>query len=171
MTANIRISNSGITSTVAISPEDLANQSADINLRITANTGNNAKLHVTGDIKCLTDPKKTGQAPEVCKANDWNTLSVNQAGVSCTVNKPSGSMIAGYFDCAVNRHTAVTLNFGASGFVMTPSSITLTATQTDPKDSNGNDIATISLNGGNACSVMMVKSTVPSPESFNCATP
>jgi len=171
VTANIRTSNSGITSTVAISPEDLANQSADINVRITASTGNNAKLHVTGDIKCLTDPKKTGQAPEVCKANDWNTLSVNQAGVSCTVNKPSGSMIAGYFDCAVNRHTAVTLNFGASGFVMTPSSITLTATQTDPKDSNGNDIATISLNGGNACSVMMVKSTVPSPESFNCATP
>lgn len=169
--ANIRTSNSGITSTVAISPEDLANQSADINVRITASTGNNAKLHVTGDIKCLTDPKKTGQAPEVCKANDWNTLSVNQAGISCTVNKPSGSMIAGYFDCAVNRKAAVTLNFGASGFVMTPSSITLTATQTDPKDSNGNDIATISLNGGNACSVMMVKSTVPSPSSFSCATP
>lgn len=171
VTANIRTSNSGITSTVAISPEDLANQSADINVRITASTGNNAKLHVTGDIKCLTDPKKTGQAPEVCKANDWNTLSVNQAGISCTVNKPSGSMIAGYFDCAVNRKAAVTLNFGASGFVMTPSSITLTATQTDPKDSNGNDIATISLNGGNACSVMMVKSTVPSPSSFSCATP
>jgi prepilin-type N-terminal cleavage/methylation domain-containing protein len=171
VTANIRTSNSGITSTVAISPEDLANQSANINVRITASTGNNAKLRVTGDIKCLTDPKKTGQAPEVCKANDWNTLAVNQSGVSCTVNKPSGSMIAGYFDCAVNRKAAVTLNFGASGFVMTPSSITLTATQTDPKDSNGNDIATISLNGGNACSVMMVKSTVPSPSSFSCATP
>ncbi len=169
--ANIRTSNSGITSTVAISPEDRANQSAEINVRITESTGNNAKLHVTGDIKCLTDPKKTGQAPEVCKANEWSTLSVNQAGVSCTVNKPSGSMIAGYFDCAVNRHTAVTLNFGASGFVMIPSSITLTATQTAPKDSNGNDIATISLNGGNACSVMMVKSTVPSPSSFSCATP
>lgn len=171
VTANIRTSNSGITSTIAISPEDLANQSADINVRITASTGNNAKLQVTGDIKCLTDPKKIGNPPEVCKANDWNTLSVNQAGVSCIVNKPSGSMIAGYFDCAVNRNTAVTLNFGASGFVMTPSSITLTATQTDPKDSNGNDIATISLNGGNACSVMMVKSTVPSADSFNCTTP
>jgi type II secretory pathway pseudopilin PulG len=171
VTANIRTSNSGITSTTAISPADLANQSASINLRITANTGNNAQLHLTGDIKCLSDPQKTGDAPEACKANEWNTLAVNQAGVSCTVNKPTGSMIAGYFDCAVNRHTAVTLNFGASGFALKPSSITLNATQTDPKDSNGNDIATISLNNGNACSTMMIKSTVPSPDNYSCSAP
>ncbi|GAB3232714.1 hypothetical protein [Pseudaeromonas pectinilytica] len=170
VSANIRTSNSGITSTVAISEADKANQSASINVRISGNTGNNAKLRVKGDIKCLT-AKKSGDSPEACNTNDWNALSVNQAGISCTVQKPTPTAPAGYFYCDVNRHTAVTLNFGASGFTLKPSSITLSASQTDPKNSNGNDIAILELNNGNGCTVMMVSSTVTSPEIYNCATP
>lgn len=161
ITTQIRTSNSGITSTTAISPDDTDAKSATIDVKIIAGSGNNAKLHVTGDIKCLTDPKKAGEYPQVCKANEWSSLSVNHGGVACVVNKPTGSSIAGYFDCEVNRNSAVTLNFGATGFSMTPSSITLTSAQTSPTDADGHPLATLDLNAGRVCTVMMVKSTVP----------
>lgn len=160
VTANIRTSNSGITSTVAISPEDLANQSADINVRITANSGSNDKVTLQGDIKCIAE--KTNQYPNGSPCNnEWSSLSVSLSGSTCTVKKPTGSAIAGYFQCSVNRGSVGTIILGASGFSIYPSNIQLNSTQTNPTI-DGKPSSFNSLNSTLPCTaVMMVKSTAP----------
>ena len=160
VTANIRTSNSGITSTTAISPEDLANQSADINVRITANSGSNDKVTLQGDIKCIAE--KTNQYPNGSPCNnEWSSLSVSLSGSTCTVKKPTGSAIAGYFQCSVNRGSVGTIILGASGFSIYPSNIQLNSTQTNPTI-DGKPSSFNSLNSTLPCTaVMMVKSTAP----------
>jgi len=160
VTANIRTSNSGITSTVAISPEDLANQSANINVRITANSGSNDKVTLQGDIKCIAE--KTNQYPNGSPCNnEWSSLSVSLSGSTCTVKKPTGSAIAGYFQCSVNRGSVGTIILGASGFSIYPSNIQVNSTQTNPTV-DGKPSSFNSLNSILPCTaVMMVKSTAP----------
>lgn len=166
VTTTIRNSNSGITSTTPISTADVdASSTATLGLLISgASTG--TPLHVTGNIKCLTDPKNNQTVPQVCKSNEWSglTVSSSNAGVTCTMNAPTGSNIAGFFDCSVTRGSSVIINFAASGYRLTPSSLSLSSTQTNQP----NNIATISLDGSNPCTVMMVKNTVPNYTSYSC---
>lgn len=164
--ATVKNSNSGITSTQAISPADSSATTTSI-MGITVSGGaSTTPLHVQGDIKCLTDPKNNQTTPQVCKSNEWNNLAVSSSssGASCTLYPPSGSSIAGYFDCAVTRGSNVTINFSASGYLLTPSYLYVTSTQTSQPDT----INIININGGKVCSVMMVKNTVPAASTYIC---
>lgn len=167
--ASIKNSNSGITSTKAISPADASAVTA-ATMGVTVTGGSSTTpVHFRGDIKCLTDPKNNQTTtPQVCKSNEWSNLSVSSgsSGTTCTLVKPSGSNIAGYFDCAVTRGSNVTINFGASGYLLTPSYLYLPSTLTNQPDT----VNLVNLNGTQSCTIMMVKNTVPNASSYSCIT-
>lgn len=165
VTATIRTSNSGITSTGAISETDNTNRATSVNLKVTGST-TTAKVSIIGDIKCLTDPKNNSTTPQTCSTTEWNAMSVSYSGTSCTVQKPTGSSIAGYFTCSVTRGTPVVLSFGMTGFTFIPSSRTLTATDTAPVDTSGNALSSLSLNATNSCTTIAVKNSVSG--SYSC---
>lgn len=164
--ATVKSSNSGITSTQAISPAD-ASAITTSTMGITV-SGGTSTTPVTfhGDIKCLTDPKNNQTTPQVCKSNEWNNLTVSSSssGTSCTLTKPTGSNIEGYFECSVVRGSNVVINFAASGYILTPNSINLPSTLTNQPAST----SWSSLNATGGCSLMMVKSTVPSASTYSC---
>ena len=164
--ATVKSSNSGITSTQAISPADAsAITTSTMGITITGGTSS-TPLHIQGDIKCLSDPKNDKTTQQVCKNNEWKNLTVSSSssGASCNLYPPSGSSIAGYFDCAVTRGSNVTINFSASGYLLTPSYLYVTSTQTSQPDT----INIININGGKVCSVMMVENTVPAASTYIC---
>jgi Tfp pilus assembly protein PilV len=165
--ATVKSSNSGITSTQAISPDD-ASAITTSTMGITI-SGGTSTTPVTfhGDIKCLTDPKNSKETtPQVCKSNEWNNLNVSSSssGTSCTLTKPTGSNIEGFFECSVVRGSNVVISFTASGYLLTPNSISLSSTLTNQPTS----VSWYQLNSTGGCSLMMVKSTVPSASTYSC---
>ena len=168
--ATVKSSNSGITSTQAISPDDASAITASTMGVTISGASDTTPITVYGDIKCLTDPKKAGAPPQVCNNNDWNKLAVSSSssGTSCSLTKLTGnssandSFVAGYFECSVPRGSNVTINFSASGYLLTPSYISLSSTDTQPEGS------IINQNGSKVCSITMVKNTVPSASTFSC---
>ena len=177
--ASIKNSNSGITSTSAISPADASAVTA-ATMDVTISGGSSTvPVHFRGDIKCLTDPKNNDatNTPQVCKSNEWSSLSVSSgsSGTTCTLVKPSGSNIAGYFDCAVTRGSNVTINFAASGYLLNPSYLSLPSTLTNQPDTvnlvdlNLEDLTPYDpSDDSKKCTIMMVKSTVPAASSYSC---
>ena len=129
VTATVKNSNSGITSTPAISDDDKTLTSSM--LKVTINSA--GALHIRGGISCLTPTKKNSEVLQLCDKPDWNKLSVSATtGASCTLNAPFGSNsnIEGYFDCTVVRGSGVTISFSATGYQLSPPDITLSAAQT-----------------------------------------
>jgi len=163
--ATVKSSNSGITSTQAISPSDAVATTSIMGITVSGGTST-APVTFHGDIKCLTDPKNSKETtPQICKSNEWNNLTVysSSSGTSCTLTKPTGSNIEGYFECSVPRGSTATIYFGATGYLLKPASITL-------PHLNWSELSDswYQLDPGKECSLMMVKSTVPSASTYSC---
>lgn len=163
--ATVKSSNSGITSTQAISPSDAVATTSIMGITVSGGTST-APVTFHGDIKCLTDPKNSKETtPQICKSNEWNNLTVysSSSGTSCTLTKPTGSIIEGYFECSVPRGSTATIYFGATGYLLKPASITL-------PHLNWSELSDswYQLDPGKECSLMMVKSTVAGASTYSC---